>query len=67
MSRKNVNLVFPEILGFERYIDVIFMGAAKINHRVYALLCAKARTRHKMPQQIGTHQPLNTYLINYLT
>ena len=36
MSRKNVNLVFPRILGFERYIDVIFMGAAKINHRVYA-------------------------------
>ncbi|MEJ6487961.1 hypothetical protein N0Y54_43250 [Nostoc punctiforme UO1] len=38
MSRKNVNLVFPKILGFERYIDVIFMGAAEINHRVYALL-----------------------------
>ncbi|WP_193199960.1 hypothetical protein [Nostoc sp. MG11] len=29
MSRKNVNLVFPKILGFERYIDVIFMGLPK--------------------------------------
>jgi hypothetical protein len=45
MARKNVNLVFPKILGFEHYINLNFRGSAEINHRVYALLCGLSSLR----------------------